>query len=78
MDNYEKWMNGVVLSRRKVILLGYVRSLGHCRSWNIGIVDRMGEIARNSGEYLSGLRNLRKLAFFSIKVEHIGEDQFHN
>ena len=69
-------MNGVVHSGSKVHLLEYVRSLSHPRG-NYEIKHRMGDLPRDSGEYLSALRNLRSLALFVTRTEHISDDQFH-
>ena len=70
--NYQRWMDGVVLSRSKSHLLNYVRSLGYYPH------DRyqMRCLAQDSGEYFPGLCNLRSLTLFNIGVEHIGEENF--
>ena len=72
-SNHKRWMKGVVLPGSKAHLLEHVRSLRYSRNPNY----RMQDLAKDSGEYLSALRNLRSLTFFAIKVEHIGEDQLH-
>ena len=74
--NSERWMNGVVLSGSKTHLLQYVRSLWHSRS-HIGTMYQMRDLAQDSGEYFSALRNLRTLTLFNTRVEKIDEDQFH-
>ena len=67
--NYKRWMNGVALSRSKIRLLGYVRSLWHNRNTR--------DLAQDSGEYLSALHNLHTLAFNRIDFEYINEEMFH-
>lgn len=47
------------------------------RRLNTGSKYPMGDLARDSGEYLSALSNLHSLTFYNTRVEHIGEDQFH-
>lgn len=37
----------------------------------------MGDLARDSGEYLSALPNLHSLTLNNARVEHIGEAEFH-
>ena len=76
-DNYEQWINGVVLPGPKVHLLEHVRSLWHRRDLDSGTRYRMQDLVRDSGTYLSALRNLHILTLFKIRVEHISEDQFH-
>ena len=71
-SNYRRWMDGVVHSGSKDHLLGYVRSLCHDRG-----TYRMQDLARDSGGYLSALRNLRILIFFYLRVEHVSEGEFH-
>ena len=75
--NYGRWMEGVVISGSKVRLLGHVRYLKHCRCQSIKIKYRMRDLAQDSGEYLSALRNLRGLDLFNIRIEHIGEEGHH-
>ena len=71
-DNYERWMNGVVLTGSKAHLLELARSLRHSH-----VLDyRMQDLAQDSGEYLSVLRNLHSLALVNVCVEHISEDGF--
>ena len=74
--NYERWMNGVVLSESKTHLLQYVRSLWHSRGLGGGVKYRMRELAQGSGEYLSALRNLHTLTLYNTKVEPISKEQF--
>ena len=74
--NYERWMNYVVLSGSEDHLLEYVRSLWHGRRPGLGIKYRMRDLAQDSGEYLSALRNLRTLTLSNITVEHISEREF--
>ena len=75
--NYKKWMRDVVRSGSKARLLESVRSLTHCRSTNSILKYRMWDLPRDSGEYLSALRNIRSLGLFDIRVEDIGEAGFH-
>ena len=65
-SNHERWINGVVLSRSKTRLLGYVRSLWHYRVQEY----RMQDLAQNSAEYFSALRNLRSLTVQNARIEH--------
>ena len=69
-------MNGVVLSKSKAHLLEYVRSLWPYRGWRSGKTYRMGDLAQDSGQYLSALHNLHSLTLNGIKLEHISKDQF--
>ena len=74
--NYERWMKGTVLSGSKAYLLKFVRSMWHSRSRRGGIKYQLQDLARDSGEYLSTLRNLQSLTLVNIRVEHISEDLF--
>ena len=74
--NYQRWMNGVVLSRSKIRLLGHVRSLLHCRG-DFGAKYRMRDLPHDSGGYLSALRDINSLILLNIAVEHVSEEQFH-
>ena len=75
-DNYQRWVNNVVRSESKGHLLKYVHSLWHCRSWDPRTKHQMRDLARDSGEYLSALRNIRSLTLFNTRVENIGEKGF--
>ena len=75
-SNHARWMDGVVLSGSKAHLLGYVRSLCHSPGQNVGF-HRIQDLARESNEYLSALRNLRSLTLRNARIEHIHEDLFH-
>ena len=70
-NNYDRWMNGVVLSGSKTHLLKYVRSLWHF----CGLYYRMRELLVDSGDYFSALRNLHSLAFCNIWLEHLSEEE---
>ena len=74
--NYEQWMNGVVFSRSKAYLLGYVLSLSRCRGPTYGRWGRMEDIPEDSVQYFSALRNLRSLSFFDTAFKHINEERF--
>ena len=74
--NYERWMNGPVLSRSKTRLLGYVRSLRYSRVPHIGMEYQIGDLKRDPGECFSALRNLRALTLAEVTVEHVGEEGF--
>ena len=74
-DNHGRWMSSVVLSGSKVHLLGYVRSLW--QFMDMGTKYTMQDLARDSGEYLSALHNLRSLTLVNTMIEHISEDQLH-
>ena len=69
-------MNGVVASGSKAHLLGYVRSLRHCRGRSLKTKYRMRDLAHDSGEYLLALCNTRSLTLLNTRVEHISEDEF--
>ena len=75
-DNYQRWMNGVVLSGAKVRLLNHVRSLWHTRSLNPQLKHRMQDLPRDAGKYLSAMHNLRSLTFYNARIEHINEEGF--
>ena len=70
-------MDGVVLSGSMNHFLVHVRSLWHGRRPGPGTKYRMRDLARDSGGYLSGLRNLRNLTLSNILVEHISEGELH-
>ena len=72
-DNYEKWMNGVVLSGSRTHLLEYVRSLRLIRVWDTGAKYGMQDLPQDSGGYLSALRDLHSLTLWCIKVEPLSE-----
>ena len=75
--NYERWMNGVVLSGSKIHLLGYVRSLRqYPRTPSTKNNYAMQNLSEDSGEYLSALHNIRSLELANITIEHIGEGGF--
>ena len=71
-DNYDRWMNGVVISGTKTHLLEYVRSLSHFRRFDY----RMRDLSRDSGEYFSALCNLRRLKLYNTAIEPISEEEF--
>ena len=73
--NYQQWMSSVVLSRSRVRLLGYVRSLriGHNRDISI----EFRNLIQDHGEYLSALHNVHSLTIVNTRVESIPQDQFH-
>ena len=72
--NYQRWMDGVVLSGSNLHLLAYIRSL----EWRPeGTRYRMRDLEKYSGEYFSALRNIRNLTLYNVKVEHISEGGFH-
>ena len=75
--DYSRWMRSVVISGPKDHLLGYVRSLWHGRRPGPGIRYRMRDLAQDSWEYLSALRNLQNLTLFNIRIEHINRARFH-
>jgi len=66
-------MNGVVLTGFKTRLLGYVRSLQHCRGVYAEVKYCMRNLPQDHGEHFSALCNLRTLMLFNIVIEHIGE-----
>ena len=70
--NYERWMNGAVLSGSKTRLLGFVRSLSYLR----GFSYPMRDLVQDFGEYFSALRNLHSLTLFNTTVEHLSEEEF--
>ena len=74
--NYERWMNGAVLSGSKARLLEHVRSMWHSGVGCKGIEYRMQDLTWDSREYFPALRNLRSLTFFKVRIEHIGEEEF--
>ena len=75
--NYQRWMNSVVHSGSKDHVLGYVRSLSHCRAGlDPGTRYRMRDLAEESGEYLSALCGIRSLALFNISLEHSDREAF--
>ena len=74
--NYERWMNGVALSRSKAHLLGYVLSLSHHHGLESRPWWQVQDITEDSAEYFSALRNLRSLEFFDTTFEHINEERF--
>ena len=80
-------MNSVVRSGSKARLLGHVGSLWHTRDggwhtrdpggWHFGRANYpMGYLTRDSGEYLSALRNLHSLTLLKITVQHISEGEY--
>jgi len=75
-DNHQRWVSGVVHSGSKARLLGHVRLFSHRRSPDIGTKYPMRDLARDSGEYLSALRNIHSLRLHNIRFEHLSEDQF--
>ena len=75
-DNHQRWIDSVISSPSKAHLLQYVRSLLHRRG-AFGFGYRMQNLPLHSGEYLSALRNLRSLTLSKIRIEHIGEEEFH-
>ena len=68
--NYQRWMDGVVLPRPKAHLLGYVRSLCHFHG------TELRDLAQESGEYLSALRNVHSLMLVNTWVKYVSEDNF--
>ncbi|KAF9783198.1 hypothetical protein BJ322DRAFT_140781 [Thelephora terrestris] len=74
--NYRQWMDGIVLSESKDRLLRYIRSFLHSRSLGDAIRYPMWNLPRDSGEYLSGLHNVRSLTLRNITIEDIGEESF--
>ena len=75
-DNHQRWMDSVISSPSKAHLLQYVRSLLHRRG-AFGFGYRMQNLPLHSGEYLLALRNLHSLTLSKIRIEHIGEEEFH-
>ena len=75
-DNYQRWMNGVVLFGLKARLLEHVRSLWHRRGVDFRVAYRMRDLPKDSGEYLSALHNIRSLTLCMIEVEHVGGEGF--
>ena len=73
-ENHQRWMDGVVLSASKARLLRYVRSFLHYRTMDNGALCPIQVLARDSGEYISALRNLRSLTLCSITIEFVGEE----
>ena len=75
--NYERWMNGVVLSGSKTHLLKYVRLLRHRRHIpDTGKRYLMRNLPKDSGEYFPALHNIRSLELLNIEIEHISEAGF--
>ena len=75
--NYQRWMNGVIISGPEAHLLEHVRSLRHFRSPDAATTRyQMSDLAQDSGEYLSALRNLHSLEFYDTRVQHISEESF--
>ena len=72
--NFQRWMDGVVLSGSKT-RLECVRSL-YCHGY-FGIKHRMGDLPQDCGEYFSALRNLHRLTLLNTTAEHISEEGFH-
>ena len=54
----------------------YVRSLWHDYGLDVTTKYRMRDLAQHSGRYLPALRNLRRLRFSNIVIEHINEESF--
>lgn len=77
-SNHERWIKGVVLSRSKTRLLGYVRSLWYHRVQSFKDKYRMRDLAQDSAEYLSALCNLRSLTVQNTWVEHISEEGYRS
>lgn len=75
-NNHERWMDDVVLPRSSPHLLEHVRTLNYRRGSPIIARYPIRDLTRDSGEYLSGLRNLRSLTLSNVRLEHIGEDGF--
>ena len=75
--NYQRWMNGVVLSGSKSHLLKYILSFRHLSTRGFGIKDTMRTLPEVSGEYLSGLINIHTLELFQIRIQHISKGEFH-
>ena len=69
-------MNNVVRSGSKAHLLGYVRSLQHNRMLKSRAEYPTRNLSRDSGEYLSALRNLRSFSVYYLKIEHISGEDF--
>ena len=69
--NYRRWMNGVVLSASKTRLLRYVRSFIHSGS------EPARNLLKDCGEFLSALRNIRRLVLLGINIEHVGNEELH-
>jgi hypothetical protein len=74
--NYERWINGVVLSDSKSHLLRHVRSFVQFFRRSDGKYP-MRNLLRDSGQYLSALHNIHSLALHGITLEHIGDEAFH-
>ena len=69
--NYQRWMNGVVLSASKTRLLRYVRSFTHsgCKP--------VRNLLKDCGEFLPALRNIHRLVLLKINIEHLGDEELH-
>ena len=73
--NFQKWMDGLVLSGPKPHLLGLVRSLIHYRGTPRTKYE-LQDLPQDSGRYLSGLCNLRSLTLSNTRVRRINEEEF--
>lgn len=69
-------MEGVVHSGSKARFLEHVRSFSHRRGLDTLTEYPMRDLARDSGEYFSALRNIHSLTLGNIRFEHISEEQF--
>ena len=62
--------------RRPHLIQGSLLELVHSSRHSRVLDYRMQDLAQDSGEYFSVLRNLRSLTLVNVCVEHIGEDGF--
>ena len=71
VENHQRWMDGVVHTKSRAHLLGYIRSLWYCfgMCW-------MRDLQQNHGEYFSALRNLRSLTLFNVGIERNHQEGF--
>ena len=70
--NYQQWLN----AGSETHILEYVRSLSHSRGLGTRNKYRMGNLAQDSGEYLSALHKLHSLELLKIHIEHINKAEF--
>ena len=76
-SNYQRWMEGVALSRSRTRLLGYVRSLRHRCSRRAERGYPLQHLYEDSGKYLSALNNLRSLKLIGVRIQHISEENIN-
>ena len=75
-ENHQQWIDDVILSRSKTLLLQCAHSLRHHRSLGEGAMYPIQDLPGDSGEYLSALQNIRNLELVHIRIERLSQAEF--